>query len=271
MSDTEEHEDEELSAWDKTTTLGDQEPPESEKRSESPFSWMNKEEIPFYLELIDQINEKIENDLKNQEIKRKRRKLVVSKITENDVIFKKREKQVPDLNSLAEEAETRSDEESKRDRVNFLSFEVYENPGAKLPECSVCKIIFPTVASYKEHMKSGHASDLPYVCEVCFKGFRKTYLLKQHKRYHGEKTFSCGSCGEAFIFKALLKRHELVHSKERQHVCPICSLSFAQLSHLQSHELIHSTVKNFECLTCDKKFLRKNALDRHCRRRSHVS
>ncbi|KRF98294.1 uncharacterized protein Dwil_GK28118 [Drosophila willistoni] len=48
---------------------------------------------------------------------------------------------------------------------------------------------------------------------------------------------SCNTCGKEFSKPALLKRHQVVHTKEKLFSCEKCSCSFSQRSSLQRHHL----------------------------------
>lgn len=156
--------------------------------------------------------------------------------------------------------------------VTCVNPDIYPDPGAKLPECTSCKKIFPSVSDYKKHQHETHILEFPFKCTVCSKFFRTAVLLRQHKRYHGAKIFKCDTCGERFAFEATLKRHERVHTKEKPYVCSVCSKAFTQINGLRQHEFCHfGGEKAFQCITCGKKFTRKDSMVRHCRRANHVS
>ena len=43
-----------------------------------------------------------------------------------------------------------------------------------------------------------------------------------------------------FMYKSILDLHLLVHTGERNHVCPICDRAFAQKVNLNTHLRIHT-------------------------------
>lgn len=67
-----------------------------------------------------------------------------------------------------------------------------------------------------------------------------------------------------FINMTKLRRHEVIHSKERPFVCEICASSFKMIDGLKNHMKRHgSIIKNHVCNQCDHKFSSKDRLDQH--------
>lgn len=62
--------------------------------------------------------------------------------------------------------------------------------------CPDCPRSFNTKDDLNKHFKNIHLA-LPkkYECDICGRGFKKPYVLKQHKMCHtNEKPFSCEYC-----------------------------------------------------------------------------
>ena len=45
---------------------------------------------------------------------------------------------------------------------------------------------------------------------------------------------------KAFTEAGHLKRHKLVHTGKKSHVCDVCDKAFAQAGNLKKHKLIHT-------------------------------
>ena len=60
----------------------------------------------------------------------------------------------------------------------------------------------------------------------------------------GEKQHVCPECDKRFTRADNLKRHMLIHTGENQNVCPECDKRFTQASHLKDHMLIHTGDNN---------------------------
>ncbi|GIY72556.1 hypothetical protein CDAR_174771, partial [Caerostris darwini] len=65
----------------------------------------------------------------------------------------------------------------------------------------------------------------------------ETGIIVQRSR--GIPFYSCPVCHYTSPIKSNLKRHMLIHSQKRPHVCDICQKSFRQKEHLKSHMKVH--------------------------------
>ena len=74
-------------------------------------------------------------------------------------------------------------------------------------------------------------------------------------------------CGRNFKQKVLYNQHyRRVHAiKEKKFKCLICEKLFCELSDFKRHQLIHTTEKEFVCDICSTRFRRKDNLIRHKR------
>lgn len=76
--------------------------------------------------------------------------------------------------------------------------------------------------------------------------------------------FVCNFCSKSFVYQSELKRHELVHTKERAYHCSHCGRSFIRRSHLRRHELLHTNQQRpFPCPHCGQSFCKSVQLDTH--------
>ena len=95
--------------------------------------------------------------------------------------------------------------------------------------------------------------------------------IKKHQMIHtNEKNFECNECQKQFRLFSQLKVHQLIHSNERQFVCDWseCGKQFKRKSSLIQHKrIVHLKEKRFECdyNDCGKKFFRKSNLNKHKR------
>lgn len=61
--------------------------------------------------------------------------------------------------------------------------------------CPDCPRSFPTKADLVGHINTHKDIPKKHICDVCGRGFKTPFLLKQHKRYHNnDKRFACEFC-----------------------------------------------------------------------------
>ena len=74
------------------------------------------------------------------------------------------------------------------------------------------------------------------------------------KSRYGKSQYSCGQCGNDFISRSALKRHQRSHTGEKPFKCDICDKSFTHSCKLKTHKLVHSGKHPFKCSFCVKKY-----------------
>ncbi|OUC43231.1 zinc finger, C2H2 type [Trichinella nativa] len=65
----------------------------------------------------------------------------------------------------------------------------------------------------------------------CNKAFAKQKYVRQHLQRHGPRTHMCTRCNKAFDDSSKLKRHNLIHSKEKPHVIMV-NVKFAVMHYI---------------------------------------
>mmetsp|Transcript_11105 Transcript_11105/g.20078 ORF Transcript_11105/g.20078 Transcript_11105/m.20078 type:complete len:481 (-) Transcript_11105:1152-2594(-) len=87
-----------------------------------------------------------------------------------------------------------------------------------------------------------------------------------HYNANGEREYRCESCEKVFWKRFDLKRHSLMHSKEKPFKCTKCDSSFSQKAHLKTHTaMVHERSKVFVCSICKKEFGSNSNLRKHHR------
>eukprot|EP00092_Neocalanus_flemingeri_P029541 GFUD01032084.1.p1 GENE.GFUD01032084.1~~GFUD01032084.1.p1 ORF type:complete len:464 (-),score=93.06 GFUD01032084.1:57-1448(-) len=82
---------------------------------------------------------------------------------------------------------------------------------------------------------------------------------------NAEGLFSCSSCSKVFKTPADIKRHVVVHTKQKNHQCNICMKSFGYKYVLERHLHTHNPA-DIHCPKCDKKFSHQSNLEIHLKR-----
>ncbi|XP_077869569.1 uncharacterized protein LOC102808155 [Saccoglossus kowalevskii] len=165
-------------------------------------------------------------------------------------------------------------EENQKDHVcscgsKFMYPETYASHnrkvhGALLFICAICNTGLQTSPGLKGHLKSHEAPDEKFHCDQCGKIYQSLLGLKWHQAVHKEKTICCEQCDCKFYRKIDLKRHSMVHVKERNCVCETCGILFKRLSSLVFHRKKHlGEAKRYLCELCNKDFNSTAALKRH--------
>uniref|UniRef100_A0A1B0D2D0 C2H2-type domain-containing protein n=1 Tax=Phlebotomus papatasi TaxID=29031 RepID=A0A1B0D2D0_PHLPP len=101
-----------------------------------------------------------------------------------------------------------------------------------------------------------HADELPFVCELCGKGFKdkrklRTHIRLMHERYSQNRVLKCPQCGKGCRGETFLAMHQAIHNNEALFECAICSKKFKKKSQIKQHVLTHSkSRKMYSCQIC---------------------
>ncbi|XP_055639760.1 zinc finger and SCAN domain-containing protein 12-like [Toxorhynchites rutilus septentrionalis] len=132
--------------------------------------------------------------------------------------------------------------------------------------CSCPSEIFESQQAFEAHRTDQHkkyriADNVirPYECEICFQRFLTEKHLAQHKaRPYKKREYVCTSCGNAFLARSTLKKHEeICITTERNYACEECGKRFTQVGSLRNHLKLHNSEKTHSCPICAKTFLKK--------------
>lgn len=104
--------------------------------------------------------------------------------------------------------------------------------------CNICNKTFSKRCYFTQHNKTAHVGHKPFKCIKCGKKYQTQELLDDHMdKHNGDKPFKCEvpNCPKSFNHKTDLKRHSILHTTEKPHVCQQCGKGFVRKDHLQKH------------------------------------
>ncbi|CAG7829203.1 unnamed protein product, partial [Allacma fusca] len=133
--------------------------------------------------------------------------------------------------------------------------------------CSVrdCKARFLKEITLQAHILMVHEGVThPFVCQVCYKGFKEYSKLEEHRNLHStEKPYECPYCDKRFSLRRHRDYHVTTSHKPKSFQCDNCGMVFALASQLRVHQVVHSDVKRYTCEVCGLSFKRQQDLRHH--------
>lgn len=103
-------------------------------------------------------------------------------------------------------------------------------------------------------------------CQFCGKPFGNRKQLKRHMVVHQKdrpRPYCCDLCGKCYSYAQVLEVHRRTHTGERPYHCKFCGRRFNQKGHLKEHERIHTGEKPFVCPICGKRFIQSSQVRKH--------
>ena len=104
--------------------------------------------------------------------------------------------------------------------------------------CPQCSYTTNRLNNLKRHIQTMHEI-LSEPIDCC----DQLFISKAHFRAHVNTEHRCGyhcdTCQRTFCRKALLRRHQSIHSGQKAFVCPFCSYSTSHKGNLDRHTRIH--------------------------------
>lgn len=161
-------------------------------------------------------------------------------------------------------------------RYNLLRHFQKRHPEFKMYECDLCRISFPSIDEFKDHLEEKHSNkgqhttshtvdsrQVRFACDVCGNMYKNKASAMNHLLTHtAKKSVRCPHCDFTCYTKQQLGVHQTKHDK--RFVCDICNKRFAQKSQLDVHvNAVHYNHRPFRCLLCSKSFKTKGSHDAH--------
>lgn len=135
-------------------------------------------------------------------------------------------------------------------------------------QCEKCPKNFKDSADLSRHNETCHSTRgiLLYTCDYCQKELKCKKTLRKHIiQFHVPDLFpslACVDCNKVFGDRARLKRHAVVHKRQRGEFievskdfeCSKCLKRFASNTHLRQHMAVHTQLKKYICAFCKQGF-----------------
>jgi len=160
---------------------------------------------------------------------------------------------------------------SSRPGTALLQHGVVITPGPAIPgtlttslafQCDLCHKVLRDEHTLKCHAKTVHG-EKKFSCNTCGKKFPHKGVLNAHKKTHSNLLLTCSVCQESFKDSSYFKKHVRAHAGSRPHACKTCGKSYLQYSHLKVHMSLHTKDKAFECNICQKTFRLSKSFREH--------
>ncbi|OON15785.1 zinc finger, C2H2 type, partial [Opisthorchis viverrini] len=142
-----------------------------------------------------------------------------------------------------------------------------ERPTYSHRKCPICGLTCVSPSALKKHMMR-HSATCEFLCDYCGKIFKHPMNLKRHVvREHPvdnapkpqdvytpkPKTYECTDCKQRFLRPAELKRHSVVHTRERPFVCTLCGNEYSRSDNLKRHLRVDHQEKQM-AIVCSTEF-----------------
>ncbi|CAG4958691.1 unnamed protein product [Colias eurytheme] len=134
--------------------------------------------------------------------------------------------------------------------------------------CEVCKKVFTTQQTHKNHVDTVHKMVKRFKCPHCSERFSEYYSRQKHlvEVHDGPPLqYKCNVCDKSFDRRFMLSKHlKRVHLGERDYQCQMCAYKCFTKNELRVHMVKHNG--KFECSVCHKSYARKTTLRKHIMR-----
>ena len=102
-------------------------------------------------------------------------------------------------------------------------------------KCEVCEQTFRSSFTLKKHMTTVHTFLTCPDCGKSIKAGSMTYHKLQHHTKDSDMPFICEVCNKGFVQKKVYENHMNIHTGARPHNCNFCDRTFVDSSNRNKH------------------------------------
>ncbi|XP_064626585.1 PR domain zinc finger protein 15-like [Lineus longissimus] len=149
-------------------------------------------------------------------------------------------------------------------------------PKSKTHTCLHCHMSFHRKDHLKNHMRVHDPNKPVFTCDKCGREYTTSFAYRTHVGFHcaEEGSLRCFVCEKDFEDKDKLVFHLKIHAgaqsvkgiMQRKEKCPHCDKRFYTQKDVRRHVLVHTREKDYLCQYCPHRFGRRDHLIRHLRK-----
>jgi zinc finger protein PLAG1 len=149
-------------------------------------------------------------------------------------------------------------------------------PKSKIHTCPHCDMSFHRKDHLKNHLRVHDPNKPVHTCNKCGREYSTSFAYRTHMGFHQaeEGSLTCFVCGQEFEDKDKLVFHLKIHAgaqsvkgiMQRKQKCPHCDKRFYTQKDVRRHIIVHTREKDFLCQYCPQRFGRRDHLTRHLRK-----
>ncbi|XP_067305764.1 zinc finger protein 443 [Pseudorasbora parva] len=141
--------------------------------------------------------------------------------------------------------------------VGLYNKHLQKHPELNSHVCPFCPHTFSNAQKLRNHQQEWHRSTMPFLCDICGKGFASATILKRHGVVHYSN--------DQMETNYTLDPQSSVHPYE----CGTCSASFENLDMLFHHQLSHKSVEKEPMSMKGQLLITGEHQSHHLKRQSH--